>query len=83
LVYYGGNRPWQNHSALLRVEPPDVTNGSFKTKMNKNWVAYIDPKTGQGVGVFSPYAHLFTSYRVGPDVGEPGSRPWICALRHS
>eukprot|EP00879_Flechtneria_rotunda_P030094 GHRR01032647.1.p1 GENE.GHRR01032647.1~~GHRR01032647.1.p1 ORF type:complete len:106 (+),score=23.15 GHRR01032647.1:290-607(+) len=35
--------------------------------MTENWAAYIDPATGEGVGVYSPVAQTLTCYRVGDD----------------
>lgn len=36
-------------------------------RITENWAAYVDPASGQGVGVFSPIAETMTAYRVGRD----------------
>jgi hypothetical protein len=36
-------------------------------RITENWAAFVDPKTGQAVGVYSPVAQTMTCYRVGAD----------------
>ena len=77
LVYYGGKAPWTRDGALTVAYPPapSANTGNYRNVFTEPWVAYIDPSTGHGIGIYSPKATKFTAYRVGPDVGQPGSRP--------
>jgi hypothetical protein len=34
-------------------------------RITENWAAYIDPTTGEGVGIYTPVAQTITCYRVG------------------
>jgi hypothetical protein len=58
------------------IKPGDL-NDIYKCRFSstETWVAYIDPKTNRGVGVYSPQSNKFNAYRVGPDVGQSGSKP--------
>lgn len=73
LVYYKGQRPWSRDA--VQEAWPGPPNTSHRDRLTEQWIAYINPQTGVGVGIYSPLATLFTSYRVGPEIGQPGSRP--------
>lgn len=49
----------------VQVKTPGPTNENYR--ITENWAAYIDPATGNGVGVYTPMAGSMTAYRVGPD----------------
>eukprot|EP00882_Tetradesmus_deserticola_P007056 GHRQ01007428.1.p1 GENE.GHRQ01007428.1~~GHRQ01007428.1.p1 ORF type:complete len:291 (+),score=78.98 GHRQ01007428.1:821-1693(+) len=63
LVFYDGPEPWQGKK--LTVKEPGHVNENYR--ITENWAAYIDPTTGEGVGIYTPVAQTMTCYRVGKD----------------
>lgn len=64
LVYYKGTRPWTRDNNLVYANPgqPDK---ALRDSLPEKWVAYINPSTQRGIGIYSPSAFGFTSYCVG------------------
>ncbi|KAF6253016.1 hypothetical protein COO60DRAFT_1549570 [Scenedesmus sp. NREL 46B-D3] len=63
LVFYDGPEPWQGKT--LTIKQPGQVNENYR--ITENWAAYIDPTTGEGVGIYTPVAQTITCYRVGKD----------------
>eukprot|EP00878_Enallax_costatus_P029819 GHUV01032377.1.p1 GENE.GHUV01032377.1~~GHUV01032377.1.p1 ORF type:complete len:265 (+),score=48.86 GHUV01032377.1:261-1055(+) len=59
LVFYDGPNPWQGQA--LQRKKPGFPNENYR--ITENWAAYIDPSTGEGVGIYTPVAQTLTCYR--------------------
>ena len=64
LAFYEGSAPWTGDQKL-RFTMPGEKNTYFTP--TERWAAYVDPKTGAGIGVFTPVSSGLVAYRVGPD----------------
>jgi hypothetical protein len=67
MAFYNGTQPWTD-DALQFVDP--VIHGSrvgndYYKNLSEKWVAYFNPATGIGLGVYTPTAEQVTAYRVG------------------
>lgn len=62
LVRYEGGSPWKN--GPLTISQPGGTNQPTRVGIPEKWVAYVNPSTQQGLGIFSKSAYKITSYRV-------------------
>uniref|UniRef100_A0A383VES4 Uncharacterized protein n=1 Tax=Tetradesmus obliquus TaxID=3088 RepID=A0A383VES4_TETOB len=72
LARYEGEQPWTKDENITYTFPgASNAYGSF----SESWVAWLDPETGTGIGVYQPHATLFTAYRV-PATTEASDMPW-------
>ncbi|WIA08855.1 hypothetical protein OEZ85_008276 [Tetradesmus obliquus] len=72
LAIYSGSAPWTG--GQLSFLMPGQVNEYFKTP--EKWAAYVDTKSGFGVGVYTPVAEQLVAYRVG---GENSSARSDCS----
>lgn len=63
LATYTGNAPWTNGQLTFLM--PGQTNEYYKP--TEKWAAYVDSKSGFGVGIYTPIADQLVAYRVGPE----------------
>ncbi len=63
LATYSGGKPWTGEP-MSWLMPPGT---NMDLAATENWAAYVDAKTGYGLGVYVPVASSLTSYRIGPD----------------
>lgn len=75
LVFYDGPEPWKGKG--LTTKWPGFPNENYR--ITESWAAWIDPSTGEGVGVYTPVAQSMTCYRVGPDGSTACSDCCYCA----
>jgi hypothetical protein len=61
LALYSGSAPWTG--GQLSFLMPGQTNEYYK--IPEKWAAYVDTKSGFGVGVYTPIAEQLVAYRVG------------------
>jgi hypothetical protein len=72
LSSYEGDKPWTNDLNVTYTFPGG---SNAYGKFTENWVAWLDPATGTGIGVYQPQATFFTAYRV-PATIEASDMPW-------
>lgn len=72
LAIYSGSAPWTG--GQLSFLMPGQVNEYFK--IPEKWAAYVDTKSGFGVGVYTPVAEQLVAYRVG---GENSSARSDCS----
>jgi hypothetical protein len=63
LALYSGSAPWTG--GQLSFLMPGQVNEYFK--IPEKWAAYVDTKSGFGVGVYTPIAEQLVAYRVGSE----------------
>ncbi|KAF6259300.1 hypothetical protein COO60DRAFT_1024205 [Scenedesmus sp. NREL 46B-D3] len=61
LALYNGSAPWTG--GQLSYLMPGQVNEYYK--MPEKWAAYVDTKSGYGVGIYTPIAEQVVAYRVG------------------
>ncbi len=66
LAHYEGDAPWTG-GELTRSQPGWPNE---RREIDEHWAAWVDPKTGKGIGVFVPIADTVTCYRF----GKPGGK---------
>jgi hypothetical protein len=72
LASYDGDQPWTNDLNVTYTFPGG---SNAYGKFTENWIAWLDPETGTGIGVYQPQASFFTAYRV-PATSEASDMPW-------
>jgi hypothetical protein len=72
LASYDGDKPWTNDLNVTYTFPGG---SNAYGKLSENWIAWLDPETGTGIGVYQPQAASFTAYRV-PATIEASDMPW-------
>lgn len=72
LATYTGNAPWTN--GPLSFIMPGQTGQYYKP--TERWAAYVDAKSGFGLGLYTPIADQLVAYRIGP---EGSTAPHDCS----
>jgi hypothetical protein len=72
LASYQGDQPWTNDLNVTYTFPGG---SNAYGQFTENWLAWLDPETGTGIGVYQPQATFFTAYRV-PSTNEASDMPW-------